>query len=80
MGGFSVQIGVRASESDAHAAFRQMQGKYSQLSGQPALIRQAEVNGKTIYRVRVGPLAKNEAASLCSALQGEGGQCFVAKN
>ncbi|KQP41379.1 sporulation protein [Methylobacterium sp. Leaf104] len=79
-GGYAVQLGVRTSESEAQAAFRQMQGKYSQLSGQPALIRQAEVNGKTIYRVRVGPLGKAEAASLCTQLQGAGGQCFVAKN
>ncbi|MBY0258035.1 SPOR domain-containing protein [Methylobacterium sp.] len=79
-GGYVVQLGVRTSESEAQAAFRQMQGKYSQLSGQPALIRQAEVNGKTIYRVRVGPLGKTEAASLCTQLQGAGGQCFVAKN
>ncbi|GLS45501.1 SPOR domain-containing protein [Methylobacterium brachythecii] len=80
VGGFSVQIGVRASESDAHAAFRQMQGKYSQLSGKPELIQQAEVGGKSIYRVRVGPLAKNDAASLCTELKGAGGQCFVSKN
>lgn len=80
VGGFSVQIGVRASEADARAAFKQMQTKYSQLSGKPELIRQAEVGGKSIYRVRVGPLAKNEATSLCTELKGAGGQCFVAKN
>ncbi len=78
--GFSVQLGVRSSASDAHAAFRQLQSKYSQLAGKPELIRQAEVNGKTIFRVRVGPLSKDEASSLCSSLQGGGGQCFVAKN
>lgn len=78
--GYSVQLGVRGSESEARAAFREMQGKYSQLAGKPELIRQAEVNGKTLFRVRVGPLAKNEASSLCTALQGSGGQCFVAKN
>lgn len=80
VGGFSVQLGVRTSQGEAQAAFRQMQGKYAQLSGKPALIRQAEVNGKTIFRVRVGPLGKDEATSLCSELQGAGGQCFVAKN
>jgi hypothetical protein len=78
--GFSVQLGVRNSAADAKAAFRQMQAKYTQLAGKPELIRQAEVNGKTIYRVRVGPLDKAQAASLCTALQGQGGQCFVAKN
>ncbi len=80
VGGFSVQLGVRNSAGDAQAAFREMQRKYSQLAGKPELIRQAEVNGKSIFRVRVGPLAKAEATSLCSALQGAGGQCFVAKN
>ncbi|MCJ2041421.1 SPOR domain-containing protein [Methylobacterium sp. E-041] len=80
VGGFSVQLGVRTSAKEAQTAFREMQGKYSQLAGKPELIRQAEVNGKTIFRVRVGPLAKAEATSLCTELQGAGGQCFVAKN
>ncbi len=80
VGGFSVQLGVRTSAREAQVALREMQGKYSQLSGKPELIRQAEVNGKTIFRVRVGPLAKAEATTLCTQLQGAGGQCFVAKN
>jgi hypothetical protein len=80
VGGFSVQIGVRNSEGDARAAFSQMQQKYAELGGQPALIRKAEVNGSTIYRVRVGPMSKEDASSLCTKLQGSGGQCFVAKN
>ncbi|MBE7246408.1 MAG: SPOR domain-containing protein [Actinomycetospora chiangmaiensis] len=80
VGGFAVQLGVRGSAAEAREALHQMQGKYSQLAGKPELIRQAEVNGKTIFRVRVGPLEKAEASSLCSALQSAGGQCFVAKN
>jgi hypothetical protein len=79
-GSFSVQLGVRGSASEAQAAFTQMQGKYALLAGKPALIRQAEVNGKALYRVRVGPLGKGEATSLCTQLQAAGGQCFVAKN
>ncbi|SDN20867.1 Cell division protein DedD (protein involved in septation) [Methylobacterium phyllostachyos] len=80
VGGFAVQLGVRGSAAEARAALHQMQGKFNQLAGKPELIRQAEVNGKTIFRVRVGPLEKAEASSLCSALQSAGGQCFVAKN
>jgi len=79
-GGFSVQLAVRGSEGEAQAAFQQFQKKFSDLDGMPALIRKAEVNGNTVYRVRVGPLSKDEASSLCSKLQGQGGQCFVAKN
>jgi len=79
-GGFSVQLGLANSEAAAQATFASFQRKYSDLAGMPAMIRKAEVNGSTIYRVRVGPLSKDEASSLCSKLQGQGGQCFVAKN
>lgn len=79
-GGFAVQLGVSGSEGDAQAAFERFQKKFSDLDGKSALIRKAEVNGNTVYRVRVGPMSRDEASSLCSKLQGQGGQCFVAKN
>lgn len=79
-GGFSVQLGVRSSEAEAQTAFQQFQKKYAELGSAPSLIRKAEVNGNTVYRVRVGPMSREEASSLCSKLQGQGGQCFVAKN
>jgi hypothetical protein len=79
-GGFSVQLGLANSEGAAETAFSSYQRKYSDLEGMPSLIRKAEVNGNTIYRVRVGPMSRDEASSLCSKLQGQGGQCFVAKN
>lgn len=75
-----MQLGVRPSEAEARSAFSQFQQKFSELQGQAPIIRQAEVNGSTIYRVRVGPLSKDEASALCAKLQGSGGQCFVAKN
>jgi cell division protein FtsN len=79
-GGFAVQLGVSGSESQAEAALQQFQRKYAELQGLPSIIRKAEVNGNTIYRVRVGPMSREEASALCSSLQGQGGQCFVAKN
>ncbi|NIX77237.1 SPOR domain-containing protein [Microvirga terricola] len=79
-GGYSVQLAVRGSEGEAQTAFQQLQKKYDDLDGVPSMIRKAEVNGNTVYRVRVGPLSREEASSLCSKLQGQGGQCFVAKN
>jgi len=79
-GGFAVQLGLANSEAAAQTAFASYQRKFPDLQGKPAMIRKAEVNGNTIYRVRVGPLPKEEASSLCSKLQGQGGQCFVAKN
>jgi hypothetical protein len=79
-GGFSVQLGVSSSEGAAQSALEGYQRKFSDLEGLSPLIRKAEVNGNTIYRVRVGPMSRDEASSLCSRLQGQGGQCFVAKN
>jgi hypothetical protein len=79
-GGFAVQLGLANSESGAETAFAQFQRKYPDLEGMQSLIRKAEVNGNTIYRVRVGPMSREDASSLCSKLQGQGGQCFVAKN
>ena len=81
VGGYSVQLSVRATEKEARAAFVQAQERYrAELSGQSPLIRQAEVNGKTIFRVRVGPMSKESANGLCGKLQAAGGPCFVAKN
>jgi hypothetical protein len=79
-GGYAVQLGLANSESAAGTALAQLQRKHPDLNGKPSMIRKAEVNGNTIYRVRIGPLAKEEASSLCSKVQGQGGQCFVAKN
>jgi cell division protein FtsN len=79
-GGFAVQLGIASSEASAQSVFTSFQRKYSDLEGMPSMIRKAEVNGNTLFRVRVGPMSKEEASSLCSKLQGQGGQCFVAKN
>jgi hypothetical protein len=40
----------------------------------------AEIGEKSIYRVRVGSLSRDEANSLCSKIKSKGGDCFVAKN
>jgi hypothetical protein len=78
-GGFDVQVGVKSSENEARAAFDQLQQRYPiELSGFSPLIRQAESHGKTIYRMRVGPMPREEAVSLCSRLKAANGQCFVA--
>lgn len=79
--GFSVQIAVRPSENEARQAFKELQKKFAaDLEGRSPLIRQAEVNGRTIFRIRVGPLPREEANALCTKLKSSGGQCFVAKD
>ncbi len=81
-GGFAVQLGAPGSEAEARATFAALQRKYpDQLSGQSPIIRKTELaGGKTVYRLRVGPYAREDASSMCTALQAAGGQCFIAKN
>jgi cell division septation protein DedD len=79
-GGFAVQLGVSSTEADAKATLQRLQGKHAALGGLAPMIRKAEVNGNTVYRVRVGPFPREDASALCSKIQGQGGQCFVAKN
>jgi len=80
-GSFAVQLAARATESEAHQALTQLARKYSSVLGTKHLkFRRAKVGGKSVFRVRVGSLSKDAAAKLCTALQGKGGSCFVARD
>ena len=82
-GVYSVQIAAPGSEEEAKSAASRLQSKYSsELGGLQPAIRPAEVNGRSIYRVRVGGLSKADAVALCLKLKASGGDaaCFVAKN
>ncbi len=81
-GDFVVQLGAPGSESEARATFAALQRKYpGQLGGQSPIVRKTELaGGKTVFRLRVGPYSRDDATSMCTALQAAGGQCFIAKN
>ncbi|WP_336812667.1 SPOR domain-containing protein [Bosea sp. MMO-172] len=81
-GDFVVQLGAPGSESEARATFAALQRKYpQQLGGQAPIVRKTELaGGKTVFRLRVGPYSREDATSMCTALQAAGGQCFIAKN
>jgi cell division septation protein DedD len=79
--GFTVQLAAEGSEDAARAKFNRMRGQYSEtLGSQNPNIRSAEVNGRSVYRVRVGNMSREEAVSLCEKLKSDGGSCFVARN
>ena len=79
-GGWSVQLAAPKSESEAKSTATRLNSKYgAELNGSQIGVHKAEVNGETIYRLRVSGLTKADAAALCARLKGEGGQCFIAK-
>ncbi len=80
-GTFAVQLAAPGSEADARAATTRLLKKYSEaLHGRRLGFHRADSNGKTVYRVRVSSLTKEDATSLCSKLKAGGGSCFVARN
>jgi hypothetical protein len=80
-GGFAVQLAAPATEQEARGASLRLGQKFAEpLGGQKLSVVKAEVGDKSIYRVRVGSLSRQEAVSLCEKVKAKGGACFVAKN
>jgi hypothetical protein len=80
-GAYAVQLAAPATDREAQSASSRLQAKYSsELGGMQPTIHQAEVNGRSIYRVRVGGMAKADAVALCQKLKASGGACFVARD
>jgi cell division septation protein DedD len=80
-GGFVVQLAAPGSENEARSVFSSLQRRFpDELGGQRPQIRKAEVNGREVFRLRVGPMSRESATDLCTRLKGRGGQCFVAGN
>ena len=80
-GSYAVQLAAPATDREAQSASARLQAKYaSALGGMQPTIHQADVNGRSIYRVRVGGMAKADAVALCQKLKTSGGDCFVARD
>ncbi|MBV9394501.1 MAG: SPOR domain-containing protein [Methylobacteriaceae bacterium] len=80
-GGFAVQLAAPGSEQDARSISNKLGQKFAGiLDGHRPSVVKAEIGDKSIYRVRVGSLSREEATSLCGKIKSKGGECFVAKN
>ncbi len=80
-GNFTVQLAAEGSSDSARSKFNRIRGQHSSvLGGYEPDIRTAEVNGRNVYRVRVGSFSREEAVSVCERLKASGGTCFVARN
>jgi hypothetical protein len=80
-GGFAVQLAAPATEQDARSASMRLGAKFADtLGGRRPTVVKAEIGDKSIYRVRISSLSREEAVSLCEKVKAKGGACFVAKN
>ncbi len=80
LGAYVVQIAAPSTEAGAVAEWdKRAKASPELFASAERFIVQADVNGKTVYRLRAGPFAsKAEADSFCSAFKAKGGNCFPA--
>lgn len=77
--GYLVQLGAYGSEKSAEGAWRTVRGKYGNfLSGLTPSYEAVQSGGRTLYRLRVGPLATRAAADeVCLGLRAQQQACIV---
>jgi hypothetical protein len=80
-GDFAVQLAAPPTEQEARSLATRLTQRFGEaLAGQEPDIIRAEVNGKTLYRVRVTGLDRESANTMCNRIKSAQGSCFVAKN
>lgn len=80
-GGFAVQLAAPATEQEAKDTLSRLQKRFVNELGTYKLgVRKADVGDRTVFRVRVSNLSREDANVLCTKLQAAGGVCFIAKN
>ena len=78
---YTVQLGIANSETEALNRFETLKRRFpGELGGASPIIRKAEVNGTSIYRIRVPAGSRDDARDFCSRLSSAGGDCFVSRN
>jgi hypothetical protein len=80
-GNWAVQLAAPATERAAHSEIARLERKFAADLGSRQLVaHQAQSNGRTVWRVRVAGLSRDEAGSLCTSIKGGGGACFITRN
>ncbi len=72
-----VQFGSFSSRAEADRAWKIYQSRYPQLKNHDVVITQAEVKGKTFFRVAAAGFGLSSARSMCSTVRSAGKGCFA---
>jgi hypothetical protein len=75
--GSLVQLGSFPSEAAANAAWTQLSKRITYLAPLGKSVEKAEVNDRTVYRLRVNAGSAGAATALCGKLKVAGEACFV---
>lgn len=72
-----VQLGSFSSRKSAENAWSIYQKRYPNLSGHDMVITEANVSGKTYFRVAAAGFGKNGAQAMCGTVKASGEGCFA---
>lgn len=75
--GALVQLGSFPSEASANEAWAKVSKRLAYLAPLGKSVEQAEVNGRTVYRLRVNAGSAGAASALCEKLKVAGEACFI---
>lgn len=78
-GGALVQLGSFPSEAGANGAWTQLSKRFGYIANLGKSVEKAEVNGRTVYRLRVNAGSAPQAKDICGRLKVAGESCFVAR-
>lgn len=76
-GSHVVQLGSFSSEQNARRAWTVFTSRNPELAKARMVITQAEVNGRTFWRVAAASYERSAAQGLCSSVKARGGACFA---
>ncbi len=80
-GAFSVQLAAAPSEDEARNVAQTLQSQFPDDLGRRGLVvLLATVKDRTVYRVRVAELSREQANELCGKLRSQRAACFVARD
>jgi hypothetical protein len=72
-----VQLGSFPTQAQAKTAWSRLSKRFSYLAPLGQSIEKAEVNGNTVYRLRVNAGSADQADTLCGKLKVAGEACFI---
>lgn len=76
-GGALVQLGAFPTEAAANTAWSAIARRFGYVAQLGKSVAKAEVNGRTVYRLRVNAGSAGAAADICARLKVAGEGCFV---
>lgn len=77
-GGSLIQLGAFPDEGGANAAWTRLSKRFAYLAPLGKTVERAEVDGRTVFRLRVNAGSNGQARDICGRLQVAGERCYVA--